>query len=360
MSTRVAINGLGRIGRAMLKLVIDEPSLELVAVNDLVDVEQLAYLVRFDTAYGRYSHAVTVDGGDLVVDGRTVRTLSIRDPLELPWKGLGVELVFECTGVLTRRQDLENHLRAGARMVLLSAPSKGGEVDTLVHGANTLEGNPALISCASCTTNCITPVIEVIGRRIGIDKAVMTTIHAYTASQSVVDAPRKGFRRGRAAAANLVPATTGAAVATTRALPEYAGRFDGVAIRAPVLVGSIADITVVTSRTTTVEEVNEVLTEEAATARYAGVLGVSRDPLVSSDVVGDPRASIIDLDLTKVVDGDLVKVMSWYDNEWGYANQMLREALSATGAGLGQSKGGEGKTREVIGAPAHTRLSQPA
>ena len=187
MSTRVAINGLGRIGRAMLKLVIDEPSLELVAVNDLVDVEQLAYLVRFDTAYGRYSHAVTVDGGDLVVDGRTVRTLSIRDPLELPWKGLDVELVFECTGVLTRRQDLENHLRAGARMVLLSAPSKGGEVDTLVHGANTLEGNPALISCASCTTNCITPVIEVVGRRIGIDKAVMTTIHAYTASQSVVD-----------------------------------------------------------------------------------------------------------------------------------------------------------------------------
>ncbi len=330
MSTRVAINGLGRIGRAVLKLVIDEPALELVAVNDLVDAEQLAYLLRYDSVYGRYSHPVAIDGGDLVIDGRAVRTLKTRDPLQLPWKELRVELVFECTGVLTRREDLEKHLRAGAGMVLLSAPSKGGEVDTLVHGANTLEGHPTLISCASCTTNCITPVIEVIGRRIGIRKAVMTTVHAYTASQSLVDGPSKGFRRGRAAAANLVPATTGAALATTRALPEYAGLFDGVAIRAPVPVGSIADITFVTSRTTTVAEVNEILTDEAETERYAGVLGVSHDPLVSSDIIGDPRASIIDLELTKVVDGDLVKVMSWYDNEWGYANQMLREAVSAT------------------------------
>ena len=223
MSTKVAINGLGRIGRAILKLVIDEPSIELVAVNDLVDVENLAYLLRFDTVYGRYSKPVVVDGDDLVVAGRKLRTLSNRDPLDLPWKELGVELVFECTGALTRREDLEKHIRAGARFVLLSAPSKGEEVETVIHGVNVPGGTPAIISCASCTTNCITPIVEVIGRRIGFEKAVMTTVHAYTSSQSIVDGPSKRFRRGRAAAANLVPATTGAAHATTRALPAIRG-----------------------------------------------------------------------------------------------------------------------------------------
>lgn len=336
MSTKVAINGLGRIGRSILKLVIDEPSFELVAVNDLVDAENLAYLLRFDTVYGRYSKSVAVNGGDLVVAGREVRTLRNRNPLDLPWQELGVELVFECTGALTKRADLEKHVRAGARIVLLSAPSKGGEVETVVHGVNVPDGTSAIISCASCTTNCITPIVEVVGRRIGFEKAVMTTVHAYTSSQSIVDGPGKSFRRGRAAAANLVPATTGAALATTRALPQYAGLFDGIAIRAPVVVGSIADITFVTSRKTTVDEVNRIFTEEADTERYAGVLGVSRDPLVSSDVVGDPRASVVDLELTKVVDGNLVKVMSWYDNEWGYANQMVREAVSAT-RGVGSS-----------------------
>jgi glyceraldehyde 3-phosphate dehydrogenase len=330
MRTKVAINGLGRIGRSVLKLVIDEPALELVAVNDLADVENLAYLLRFDTVYGRYAKPVVVDGGDLVVAGRELRTLSNADPLELPWDELGVDLVFECTGALTRRRDLEKHLRAGARIVLLSAPSKGGEVETVVHGANVPDGPLSIVSCASCTTNCITPIVEVIGRRIGVEKALMTTVHAYTASQSIVDGPSGSFRRGRAAAANLIPAMTGAAVATTRALPQYAGRFDGIAVRAPVHAGSIADITFHTSRTTTVDEVNGILTEEAGTERYAGVLGVSRDPLVSSDIIGDPRASVVDLGLTRVVGGDLVKVMSWYDNEWGYANQMVREAVSAT------------------------------
>lgn len=328
MTTRVAINGLGRIGRAILKLVIDEPSLDLVAINDLVDIENLAYLLRFDTVYGRYTKQLAVDARNLVVAGRQVRTLSQRDPSRLPWGELDVELVFECTGAFTRREDLEKHVHAGARAVLLSAPSKSAEVETVVHGSNTANGESTIISCASCTTNCITPIVEVIGRRIGFAKAVMTTVHAYTASQSLVDGPNKRFRRGRAAAANLVPATTGAAQATTRALPEYAGRFDGIAIRAPIPVGSIADITFVTTRKTTVNEVNQILAEEAETERYAGVLGVSRDPLVSSDIIGDPRASIVDLDLTKVVDGDLVKVMSWYDNEWGYANQMVREARS--------------------------------
>jgi glyceraldehyde 3-phosphate dehydrogenase len=330
MTTRVAINGLGRIGRAILKLVTDEPSLELAAVNDLSDVDNLSYLLRYDTVYGRYSKAVAVEGGQLVVAGRAVRTLRSPDPSEIPWRELGVELVFECTGAFTRRQDLEKHIRAGARIVLLSAPSKGGDVETVVHGANAPDGSASIISCASCTTNCITPIVEVIGRRIGIEKAMMTTAHAYTASQSLVDGPGKGFRRGRAAAANLVPASTGAALATTRALPAYVGLFDGIAIRVPLPVGSIADITFLTSRRTTVEEVNAVLIEEAETERYAGVLGVTHDPLVSSDVVGDPRASIVDLELTRVVDGDLVKVMSWYDNEWGYDNQMVREAIAAT------------------------------
>jgi glyceraldehyde 3-phosphate dehydrogenase len=297
LTTKVAINGLGRIGRSILKLVIDEPSFELVAINDLVEVDNLAYLLRFDTVYGRYSKSVTIDGDKLVVGGREMKTLSQRDAERLPWKELGVELVFECTGALTRREDLEKHVHAGARAVLLSAPSKGAEV---------------------------------IGRRIGFAKAMMTTVHAYTSSQSVVDGPNKRFRRGRAAAANLVPATTGAAQATTRALPEYVGRFDGIAIRSPIPVGSIADITFVTSRRTTADEVNRILAEEAETERCAGVLGVSRDPLVSSDIIGDPRASVVDLELTKVVDGDLVKVMSWYDNEWGYANQMVREAVSVT------------------------------
>ena len=332
MSTRVAINGLGRIGRAILKLVIDEPSFELVAVNDLVEVENLAYLLRFDTVYGRYSKSVVIDGSDLIVAGRKLRTLRSRDPAELPWKELLVDLVFECTGMFTRRADLEKHIRAGARMVLLSAPAKGAEVETVVHGVNVAGGTSSIISCASCTTNCITPIIEVIGRRLGFQKAVMTTVHAYTSSQSVVDGPNRHLRRGRAAGANLVPTTTGAALATTRALPQYAGLFDGIAVRAPIPVGSIADITFLASRKTSVDEVNQILTEEAGSERYAGVLGVSRDPLVSSDIVGDPRAAVVDLELTKVIDGDLVKVMGWYDNEWGYANQMLREARSVAGS----------------------------
>ena len=333
MKTKIAINGLGRIGRAVLKLVSDEPSMEVVAVNDLAEVEAIAYLLRFDTVYGRYAKPVTVDGLNLVVAGRKLRTLHIHDPSELPWKELGVELVFECTGAFTRREDLEKHIRAGARFVLLSAASKGEDVATLIHGVSAPGGTPAIISCASCTTNCITPIVEIISRRIGFKKAVMTTIHAYTSSQSLIDGHNKRLRRGRAAAANLVPTTTGAATATTRALPQYAGLFDGLAIRAPIPVGSIADITFVTSRKTSVDEVNQILSDEAATERYAGVLGASRDPLVSSDIVGDSRASIVDLELTKVVDGDLVKVMSWYDNEWGYANQLLREALSVISTG---------------------------
>jgi len=237
-------------------------------------------------------------------------------------------VVFECTGAFRERVDLVKHIEAGAHFVILSAPAKSEDVPTVIHAVNQFPQSPAqIISCASCTTNCITPVVEVMGRRIGIRKATMTTIHAYTSSQSIVDSGDKDYRRGRAAAANLIPASTGAALATTRALPELIGKFDGVAVRVPVAVGSLADIVVVTSRNTSVEEVNRVFIEEAASERYRGVLAVTKEPIVSSDVIQQAHASIVDLSLTQVVDQDLVKVMSWYDNEWGYANQMVREAL---------------------------------
>jgi glyceraldehyde 3-phosphate dehydrogenase len=228
--------------------------------------------------------------------------------------------------VFTTEQDLRRHVRAGASYVILSAPTKSETVPTVVHGVNRPDGEPRIISCASCTTNCITPVIEVAHRRIGVERAVMTTVHAYTATQQLVDSPSKSFRRGRAGAVNLVPASTGAARATTRAVPELAGRFDGIAVRAPIPVGSIADIVFVASRATTAEEVNDAFRQEAATERYQEVLGVSDDPLVSADIVGDPRAAVVDLELTTVVDGTLVKVMAWYDNEWGFTHQMIREA----------------------------------
>jgi glyceraldehyde 3-phosphate dehydrogenase len=331
MRTRVAINGLGRIGRAILKLVIDQPSLELVAINDLMDLENLAYLLRFDTVYGRYQKSVIASGKRLTIAGHMVTALQNRAPADLPWTELGVDLVFECTGRFTRREDLEQHVSAGARIVLLSAPSGDDAVETIVHGVNSpRHGAASIIACASCTTNCITPVVEIVGRRIGVRKAVMTTVHSYTSSQALVDGPNTRFRRGRAAAGNLVPTTTGAARATARALPFFDGLFDGIALRAPTLAGAIADITFVTSRKTSVDEVNRIFAEEAASPRYTGIVGASRDPLVSSDIIGDARASVVDLDLTRVIDGDLVKVMSWYDNEWGYANQMVREALAVT------------------------------
>jgi glyceraldehyde 3-phosphate dehydrogenase len=328
----VAINGLGRIGRAALKIILDTPKLELAVVNDLVPTENLAYLLKYDTAYGRYDRTVEVRGEDLVIDGKTIKVFHQKDPSSLPWKDLDIEIVFECTGVFTRKEDMAKHLEAGARHVILSAPSKSEDVPTIVHGVNKPEEeSPGIISCASCTTNCITPVVEVMGRRIGILKAIMTTIHAYTSSQSIVDSPNKKVRRGRAGAANFVPTSTGAAVATTKALPQYRGKFDGVAVRAPIVVGSIADLVFLTERKTSEEEVNKIFKEESRSDRYRGILGVTEDQLVSSDIIKDSHASIVDLSMTQVVDGDLVKIMSWYDNEWGYTNQMIREALRILG-----------------------------
>jgi len=323
---RVAINGLGRIGRAAFKILLDTPELELVAANDLIPTDNLAYLLKYDSVYGRFDRGIKHDDGQLIVDDMTIPVYSEKDPSELPWKELEVDLVFECTGVFTKRTDLEKHLQAGARRVLLSAPSKDEEIITVVHGANEADPEDQIISCASCTTNCITPIVEVVGRRIGMKKATLTTLHAYTSSQSLVDGPNKKWRRGRAAAVSFVPTTTGAAIATTKAMPQYEGKFDGVAVRAPVPVGSIADLVFVTSRETSVAEVNDIFRQESITDRYQDVLGVSDDPIVSADIVMDPRASIVDLTMTQVVDGDLLKVMSWYDNEWGYTNQMIREA----------------------------------
>ncbi|HTO03527.1 MAG TPA: type I glyceraldehyde-3-phosphate dehydrogenase, partial [Opitutus sp.] len=327
----VAINGLGRIGRAALKVILETPELNLVAANDVANAENLAYLLRFDTVYGRNEKPVKIRDGELIIGEHALRLLSEKDPAKLPWKELAVDFVFECTGRFTRREDLEKHLQAGAKQVILSAPSKSEEIVTAVHGVNHPAGNPAIISCASCTTNCIAPVAEIMARRIGVKKAIMTTVHAYTSSQGLVDGPHKNVRRGRAGAANLVPTSTGAALAAVKVLPQYQNKFDGVAIRAPVTVGSLADLVFVTERRTTVEEVNRIFTEEANSPRYQGVLGVTNEPAVSSDIIKDSRASVVDLGITQVVDGDLVKVFSWYDNEWGYVSQMIRNTVHAGG-----------------------------
>ncbi len=326
MKKKAAINGMGRIGRAVFKLILESDRLEVVEINDLVPAENLAYLLKYDTVYGRYGKDVSADGDNLVVDGTPYRVIGEKDPARLPWGDLEIDIVFECTGLFTRMEDLEKHLTAGARAVILSAPSKSPEVATVVGGVNRSGGEEKIISCASCTTNCIAPVMEILERRLGVRKALMTTIHAYTSSQGLVDGPHKKPRRGRAAAANFVPTSTGAALATQKVLPQYEGKFDGVAVRGPVPTGSLADITALAARETTAEEINDIFREEAATDRYRGVLGASDDPLVSSDIIADPRASIVDLGMTRVVDGDLVKVMSWYDNEWGYACQLVREA----------------------------------
>ena len=326
---KVAINGLGRIGRAAFKILMNEPELQLVAVNDLIPADNLAYLIRYDTVYGRYHRKVTAEKDSLVVDGRDrVRLLSERDPSRLPWRELGVDLVFECTGLFRHAADAKKHITAGAGFVILSAPPRDEEIGVVVHGVNRPDGKTQVISCASCTTNAITPLVEVMERRVGIERAIMTTVHAYTSSQHLIDGESKQFRRGRAAGANMVPTSTGAAQATARALPEVRDKFDGVAIRVPVAVGSIADVVFVTKRPTTREEINQIFANEAGTERYQGILGVSEDPIVSSDIIGDSRASVVDLELTRVVDGTLVKVMSWYDNEWGFTHQMVREAKS--------------------------------
>jgi len=325
---KVAINGFGRIGRAAFKIILDTPELDLVGVNDIMPLDNLAYLLKYDTVYGKYDKEVEVGDGALIVDGEEYPFFAERDPSDLPWGESDLDIAFECTGIFRTQEGLEKHLEAGAKFVILSAPAKSEGIPTIVHGVNVPEDESVrYLSCASCTTNCITPVVEVMGRRVGVENAIMTTIHAYTSTQAIVDGPSKQFRRGRAAAANFVPTTTGAAIATTKVLPELVGRFDGVAVRAPIPVGSISDIIFVTTRETSVEEINDIFREEAASDKYRGILGVAEDAIVSADIIGDTHASIVDVGMTQVVNGTLVKIMSWYDNEWGFTSQMIREGV---------------------------------
>jgi glyceraldehyde 3-phosphate dehydrogenase len=333
MAVRVAINGLGRIGRAAFKLLMDTPELELVAVNDIGSLENMVYLLKYDTVYGRYARSVEAGDGNITVDGKPIAYLSEKDPTKLPWGAMNVELVFECTGIFTKQEDAAKHITAGAKWVILSGPTSSADVPTVVHGVNRPDGQKNILSCASCTTNNIGPIMEIMQRHFGVEKALMTTLHAYTATQMLVDSPggKKDMRRGRAAAANFVPSSTGAATATAKALPELEGKFDGVSVRGPVPIVSMADITLLLSRNTTVEEINDVFRREAATERYDGILGVAEEELVSSDLIQDSRASVVQADMTRVVDGNLVKVMSWYDNEWGFTNQMIKTALVSLG-----------------------------
>jgi glyceraldehyde 3-phosphate dehydrogenase len=320
----VAINGFGRIGRAALKVILETPDLNVAGINDLMSIENAAYLLKYDSNYGKYDKTVTHQGDFLIIDGKKIQYTSLKDPSELPWAALNVDVAIESTGFFTSMADAGKHLEAGAKYVVISGPAK--DVPTVVHGVNTEDGKGKVFSCASCTTNNISPIIEILGRRIGIKKAILNTTHAYTTSQSLVDSPSKREpRMGRTAGINLAPAATGAAIATTKVLPQYAGKFDGVAVRVPVPVGSISDITFVTERPTSVEEINAILIEESQTERYAKIVDVTDEPLVSTDLIKSTFAATVDLEMTRVVDGDLVKVMTWYDNEWGFTNQMIRQ-----------------------------------
>ena len=323
---KIAINGFGRIGRAALKVILETSEMRVVAVNDLMSIENAACLFKYDSIYGVYEGELGFDDNHLLINDEKILFLSEKDPAQLPWKDMSIDVAIESTGFFTKKEDAEKHIHAGAKHVVISAPSKSKDTPTVLHGVNSLEEKTSIFSCASCTTNNIGPVLEIVDRRIGIKKAILNTIHAYTSSQSLIDAPAKrDLRMGRSAAINLVPASTGAAIAATKILPQLEGRFDGIAIRTPVPVGSVSDITFVTSKKTSADEINKILIEESKTERYKQVLSTSNEPLVSSDILRSPFASIVDLKMTRVVDGDLVKIMAWYDNEWGFTNQMIRE-----------------------------------
>lgn len=351
---KIAINGFGRIGRVAFRILHERNLLEhVVAVNDLTDAPTLAHLLQYDSNYGKFAGKVSSHvyenhppyTGALHVDKHTLYVLSVKEPQELPWHELGVDVVIECTGRFTTAEDMQKHIQAGAKKVLLSAPAEGPGVPTIVRGINdeALTDDATLVSNASCTTNSITPVASVILKQFGIEKAMMTTIHSYTADQELQDGPHKDLRRARAAAQNIVPTTTGATKAAAQAVTELEGIFSGLSVRVPTPVGSLSDFTFLVKKDTTVEEVNAALTEASQQPNFKGILEVSNDPLVSSDIVRNPASSIVDLQLTQVVGGNLVKVVAWYDNEWGYANRLVDQAI--TMAGLGKD------TKEVPEAP---------
>lgn len=325
---KVAINGFGRIGRATFRIILNEhPEIEVVAINDLVGAEDLAKLLQFDSCYGRFDKTVGVRGKSLVIKGVHYPVFAEKDPANLPWAKLGVDVVLECTGRFRGIDDASIHLTSGAKKVIISAPGKGCKTIVLGVNENSIKKSDRVISCASCTTNCLAPLTSVIAKEFGIKKALMSTIHAYTGDQNLVDSPHpKDKRRARAAAVNIVPTTTGAAVAVTETIPALAGKFDGLSFRVPVLVGSLCDATFLLNKKTSAEEVNKKF-QQAAKGRLKNILEVSNEELVSSDIIGNPHSTIIDLPLTKVVDGDLLKVVAWYDNEWGYSQRLAELAV---------------------------------
>lgn len=323
--TKIGINGFGRIGRNAFKLAFDRSDLEVVAVNDLTDTKTLAYLLKHDSNYGTYKHEVSYDDTGIIVNGQHIKVTAEKDPAALPWGDLGVEMVIESTGRFTDKENAELHIKAGAKRVIISGPTKSDGVDTIVLGANEdkIEGASHVISNASCTTNSLGAVMAVLDAEFGVQKSLLTTVHSYTASQALQDAPSKDLREGRNAAENIVPTTTGAAIAVTKTLPQLVDKFDGLSIRVPTPVVSLSDVTALLERNVTVEEINNAFKKAASEPYYQGILGVSEEPLVSRDYIGNSHSGIVDLLLTKVVDGNLIKVMVWYDNEWGYSNRLV-------------------------------------
>ncbi len=322
---KIAINGFGRIGRNAFKIAFHRDDLEIVAVNDLTDPATLAHLLKHDSTYGAYSRKVEFDDGNIIVDGKPIRVFSEKDPANLPWGDLGVDVVIESTGLFTDPEKAKAHLDAGAKRVVISAPAKGEGAKTVVLGVNedTITKDDYIISNASCTTNCIAPVMKVLEDNLGITKAMMTTVHSYTASQRILDAPAKDLREARSAAENIVPTSTGASKAAALTIPSLKGKFNGLSVRVPTPVVSLSDITALTKRPTTKEEINELFKKAAREPYYEGILDVTEEELVSIDFRGNSHSCIVDLKLTDVVDGDLIKVVAWYDNEWGYSNRLV-------------------------------------
>ncbi len=325
MSKKIAINGFGRIGRNAFKLAFERDDIEVVAINDLTDTKTLAHLLKHDSTYGTYHYDVSYDENSIFVAGKQIRVLAERDPALLPWGEFGIDVVIEATGLFVQPEKARAHINAGAKKVVISAPAKGEGAKFIVLGVNEheLTREDDIISNASCTTNCIAPVMAVLEREFGIEKSLMTTVHSYTASQRILDAPAKDLREARSAAENIVPTTTGAAIATAKVIPSLEGKFDGLSVRVPTSVVSLSDITAVLKRNTTKEEINEVFKRAAADPFYQGILAVTDEPLVSMDFKGNSHSSIVDLSLTNVVDGNLIKVVAWYDNEWGYSNRLV-------------------------------------
>jgi len=331
MKSRIAINGFGRIGRNAFKIAFARDDLEIVAINDLTDTKTLAYLLKHDSNYGTYDKEVGHDDENIIVDGHKVKVLAVKEPTELPWKDMDIDVVIESTGFFTDKEGASKHITAGAKRVVISGPTKSEGVDTIVLGANDdkMEGSTDVISNASCTTNSLGAVMAILESEFGVEKSMLTTVHSYTASQALQDAPKKDLREGRNAAENMTPTSTGAAIAVTLALPQLKDKFDGVSIRVPTPVVSLSDVTALLKRNTTVEEINETFKKAAREPFYQGILGVSEEPLVSSDYIGNSHSGTVDLLLTKVVAGNLVKVMVWYDNEWGYSNRLVEVVADA-------------------------------